>query len=90
MENREDNQANEHQNLTYRALNRMKNPYSLRNILGLPDLNDTDKNCVKMHNLRVENEVYHINRRMGSAEHLKGENSYKFTPGKGIDSRYGF
>lgn len=90
MENRENNQQFERQNLTYRGFNRQKNPYSLRNILGLPDLNDTDNNCVTMHNLRVENEVYHINQRMGSAEHRQGESAYKIKSAKGIDSKYGF
>jgi hypothetical protein len=90
MENWENNQESNQQNLTYRGFNRQKNPYSLRNILGLPDLNDTDKNCIKMHNLRVENEVYHITQRMGSSEHPKGENSYKIKPARGIDSKFGF
>lgn len=65
-------------------------PTKMRVLLGLPDLNDTDNNSIRMHNLHIENEVYHINKHMGSSENREDEKSLSSMAEMGIDSRFGF
>jgi hypothetical protein len=63
----------------------------LRQFMGLPELSDTDKNSVVMHNERLENEASYFARHMGSAERSKQnerKNESKNSPCVGRE--YGF
>lgn len=42
----------------------------LRQFMGLPDLSDTDRNSVVMHNERLENEASYFAKHMGSKERV--------------------
>lgn len=77
-------------NSANRISTRDSNPIRIRKILGLPDLKDTDRNCVSMHNARIENEVHFINKRMGSTQKSSYDKASAPAKYAGIDSRFGF
>jgi len=62
----------------------------IRTMLGLPDLKDTDRNVVYMHNARIENEVQYISRKMGSSEKPTEESKSKEFYLRGPESQFGF
>jgi hypothetical protein len=64
--------------------------FKIRTMLGLPDLKDTERNAVYMHNAKVENEVNYISRKMGSAEKPDEENRTREFYMVGPESQFGF
>jgi hypothetical protein len=61
---------------------------NVRKLLGLPDLHDTDKNCVHMHNFSIESESQAINKRLGRTSGYSSATYHKYE--KSLDSRFGF
>jgi hypothetical protein len=61
---------------------------NVRKLLGLPDLHDTDRNNVLMHNFSIESESQAINKKLGTTTgYTKGTNRiYE----NSLDSRFGF
>jgi hypothetical protein len=61
---------------------------NVRKLLGLPDLHDTDRNCVRMHNLSIESETQFINKKMGMTRNYGPSFSSKAETG--LESQFGF
>jgi hypothetical protein len=61
---------------------------NIRRLLGLPPLNDTDKNSVHMHNSSIESESQSINKRLGTTSGYKSVTFRKYE--NSLDSRFGF
>lgn len=61
----------------------------IRKVIGLPDITDTEKNCVHMHNEFIETESGSINKYIGDVDNRNKEYDQLHEESFGIGSKFG-
>lgn len=71
-------------------LESLRNTGSIRSIIGLPQLHETDKNSVLMHNCHIEKEDQYIEKKMGVSDRRTNIRIHDPQGHAGIKSLFGY